>query len=70
MVKMKCVICGGQALRKNAEHKEFGVSFGNFEAHVCRKCGEVYFDEDIAEKIQSKSKELGLFGLAIVFRNL
>ena len=61
---MKCIICDGEAIRKNIEHKEFGVSLGNFSANVCKKCGEVYFDEPTAEKIQKKSKEMGLFGLA------
>ncbi len=61
---MRCVICGGETVKKNVEHKEFGILLGNFKADVCKKCGEVYFDEDTAGKIQQKSKELGLFGLA------
>ena len=61
---MKCVICNGETVRKSIEHKEFGISLGNFKADVCKKCHEVYFDEEIAEKIQQKSKEMGLFGLA------
>ena len=61
---MKCVICGGKTARKNVEYKEFGVSLGNFNADICRKCGETFFDEKTAEKIQQKSKQLGLFGLA------
>lgn len=31
---------------------------------MCEKCGEVFFDEITAGKIQEKSKQLGLFGLA------
>ena len=61
---MKCVICDGETLRKNVDHKEFGVLLGSFMAEVCKKCGETYFDEKIALKIQEKSKQLGLFGLA------
>ncbi|HLC61574.1 MAG TPA: YgiT-type zinc finger protein [Candidatus Nanoarchaeia archaeon] len=61
---MKCVICGGQTIKKTVEHKEFGVSLGNFKADVCTKCGEIFFDEKTAEEIQQKSKQMGLFGLA------
>ena len=61
---MKCVMCDGKTIKKTIEHKEFGISLGNFKAEACKKCGEVYFDEKTAEKIQQKSKQLGLFGLA------
>ena len=61
---MKCIICDGQTIKKNVEYKESGVLLGNFNAYVCQKCGETYFDEKTAEKIQHKSKQLGLFGLA------
>ena len=57
-------MCEGKTVIKNVEYEEFGVSLGNFKAYVCKKCGETYFDEEIAEKIQAKSKQLGLFGLA------
>lgn len=61
---MKCVTCEGKTIQKIVEYKEYGVSLGKFKAYVCGKCGETYFDEKIAEKIQQKSKDLGLFGLA------
>ena len=61
---MKCVICGGETIKKNVEYKEFGVLLGNFKADVCKKCNETYFDEETAGKIQEKSKQMGLFGLA------
>jgi len=61
---MKCIMCTGNTLKKQVEYKEFDVSLGEFKADVCEKCGETYFDEATAEKIQQKSKELGLFGLA------
>ena len=62
--KMRCIICNGDTTRKKIEYKEFGVSLGNFNAEVCKKCGESYFDEDAAEEIQQKSKQMGLFSLA------
>ena len=61
---MKCVLCKGKTIQKQVEYKEFGVSFGRFQADVCENCGETYFDETTAGKIQQKSKKLGLFGLA------
>ena len=61
---MKCIICDGETIKKNVEHKEFGIFVGSFKAEVCKKCGETYYNEKIASKIQKKSKQLGLFGLA------
>lgn len=62
---MKCVICDEGTLKEKAiEYKEFGVSLGRYKANVCTKCGEAFFDAETAKKIQAKSKELGLFGLA------
>ena len=61
---MKCIICDGETVKRNVEHKEFGILLGNFKADVCKKCGETYFDEETAGNIQQKSKKLGLFGLA------
>ena len=62
---MKCVMCGkGTLEEKTVEHKEFGVSLGKFKAQACPSCGEAFFDSDTAKKIQAKSKERGLFGLA------
>lgn len=61
---MKCVICNGEAIKKNVDYRESGVSLGTFSANVCQKCGETYFDEKTAERIQNKSKQMGLFGLA------
>lgn len=61
---MKCIMCKGTLEEKTIEHKEFGVSLGKFKAQVCTSCGEAFFDSDIAKKIQTKSKELSLFGLA------
>lgn len=57
-------MCGGKTVKKNVDYHEYGIRLGNFKADVCEKCGETYFDEETAEKIQAKSKELGLFGLA------
>lgn len=61
---MKCVFCKAETARKVVEYKEFGVSLGKFEADVCPKCNEFFFDSGTVSKIQVKSKKLGLFGLS------
>ena len=45
------------------EYQELGIFLGKYKGNVCNKCGEIFFDSETARKIQSKSKELGLFGL-------
>ncbi len=61
---MNCVLCRGKTVLKHVEYEELGVAFGKFKATVCQQCGEQFFDERVAEQIQQKSRELGLFGLA------
>ena len=61
---LTCVICDGETYKKIVDYKEAGISLGKFKADVCKKCNETYFDEATAGKIQQKSKEMGLFGLA------
>jgi hypothetical protein len=63
VVKMKCVMCNGKVEKKKVEHKEFGVSLGEFDAQVCVNCNEIFYDGKTVDKIQAKSKQLGLFGL-------
>ncbi len=61
---MKCILCNGAVHEKVVEYKEFGVSLGKFPTKACSSCGEEFFDSEIVDKIQLKSKEKGLFGLA------
>ena len=62
---MKCVMCDKGILKeKTVDYKEFGVSLGKYRGNVCANCGEIFFDSATAKKIQARSKELGLFGLA------
>ena len=62
---MRCIMCDKGTLKeKTVDYKEFGVSLGKYKGKVCANCGEVFFDSALAKKIQMKSKELGLFGLA------
>ena len=61
---MKCVFCSSGTEEKTVDYKEIGIKLGKFKAQVCKKFGEIFFDSETAERIQLKSKELGLFGLA------
>ncbi len=54
----------GNLAEKIVDYKEFGVSLGRYKGSICTNCGETFFDSEIAKKIQAKSKEFGLFGLA------
>ena len=60
---MKCIICNSELNEKLIEYEEYGIPFGKYKAKVCSKCGEVYFDSETVDKIQQKSKKLGLFGI-------
>ena len=61
---MKCIMCNkGKLKKKTVEYKELGVSLGKFIGDSCSNCNEVFFDSEIAKKIQQKSKNAGLFGL-------
>ncbi len=61
---MKCVFCKSETKEQEVEHKEYGVFLGKFPGHVCTKCGEVFFEGEVVDRIQQKSKEKGLFGLS------
>lgn len=60
---MKCAFCKGKLKEETIGHKEFGVSLGKFQAKVCQKCGESFYEADVVDKIQDKAKNFGLFGL-------
>ncbi|MBI1972537.1 AbrB/MazE/SpoVT family DNA-binding domain-containing protein [Candidatus Woesearchaeota archaeon] len=61
---MKCVFCKAETREQEVEYKEYGISLGTFPGFVCTKCGEVFFEGEVVDKIQQKSKEKGLFGLS------
>lgn len=63
MKQMKCIFCNCDLECEKVEYKEFGVSLGKFPAKVCMNCNESFFESESVDKIQSRSKELGLFGL-------
>ncbi|MBI2445029.1 hypothetical protein HYV43_01440 [Candidatus Micrarchaeota archaeon] len=60
---MKCTECDGILEKKKARFIDLGVDLGEFDALVCNKCGERFFPEKSAAKIQQKQKEKGIWGL-------
>jgi len=60
-----CPICGKGKLRRGKVREEmFGVDLGEYPAEVCDSCGESFVDQDAMKKIESRAKEMGLWGLA------
>lgn len=59
----KCVLCNGNLKNKVIDYTESKISLGKYISKFCEKCNESFFESDIVDKIQTRSKELGLFGL-------
>ena len=60
----KCYICEkGNLTKKGVDYKLYGVSIGKFNAEVCGKCGETFFDESESKKMTEIAKKRGLWGL-------
>ena len=62
-MESKCVLCNGRLKKKIVEYTVYGKNLGSFPAKVCEKCGEQWFDEATAIKIEEAEKKEGLFGL-------
>ena len=63
-MKEKCYICEKGNLRKEkSDYKLYGISLGKFNAEVCGKCGEIFFDESVSKKMTEVAKKKGLWGL-------
>ncbi|MEK6820162.1 MAG: AbrB/MazE/SpoVT family DNA-binding domain-containing protein [Nanoarchaeota archaeon] len=60
----KCALCEGKLKRKMVDYKIYGESIGKFPAMVCISCGEQWFDENTAKKIEEVEKKEDLFGLS------
>lgn len=60
----KCILCKGKLKKKFVNYKIYGKSIGKFKALVCDSCGEQWFEESEAKKIEENERELGLFGLS------
>ena len=63
-MKEKCYICEKGNLRKEkVDYKLYGISLGKFNAEVCSKCGENFFEESVSKKMTEIAKKKGLWGL-------
>ena len=60
----KCYICEkGNLAKKKVDYKLYGVSIGEFDAEVCDKCSETFFEEEVSKKMTEIAKRKGLWGL-------
>lgn len=63
-MKEKCYICeNGNLTKKKVDYKLYCVNIGKFDAEVCNKCGEIFFDENTSKKMTEIAKKKGLWGL-------
>lgn len=61
---MKCYICEkGNLIKKKVDYTIYNELVGRFDAEVCQRCGETFFDEETSRKITQATKEKGLWGL-------
>lgn len=59
-----CYICQkGELKKKKIEYLLLGKNLGKFEAEVCNRCGEMFFDEEVDKEITKAAKEKGLWGI-------
>jgi len=60
-----CPICGkGKLIKKSVPYSIYDIEIGRFPAEVCTKCGEQWFSEETARRIEQIEREKGLFGLS------
>ena len=60
----KCYICEkGNLTKKKVDYRLYGIDIGKFNAEVCDKCGEIFFDENTSKKMTEAAKKKGLWGL-------
>ena len=61
---MICPFCEKcEMKRKKTVFTYYEFRFGEFDADVCEKCGEIIFAEESFDKIEKKAKELGVWGI-------
>ena len=61
----QCPVCGKGKLRRGKIREQmFGVDLGEYPAEICDSCGESFVDQKAMKKIETRAKELGLWGLA------
>ena len=61
----QCPVCGKGKLRRGKVREQmFGVDLGEYPAEICGSCEESFVDQEAMRKIETRAKELGLWGLA------
>ena len=61
---VKCPVCGRANLRRERRHAEQdGFDLGVYVAEVCPACGEVFWMERDVTKMETKAKQIGIWGL-------
>lgn len=61
---VKCYICEkGNLANSKVEYRIYDKNLGKFNALVCNKCNETFFNEKTSNKIDRITKEKGLWGL-------
>lgn len=62
----KCYVCEkGNLKKEKVPYQFYDELIGNFEAEVCDKCGEIFFDEETSKKITEATKAKGLWGIGV-----
>ncbi len=59
---MRCAMCNGRLVRRKAPFDFEDADFGEYTADVCARCGEAFFTPESSRAIDTKARELGLFG--------
>ena len=60
-----CPVCEkGKLVKKVLPYSVYGIELGKFPAELCAICGEEWFSEETAKRIEAIEKEKGLFGLS------
>lgn len=61
----KCPVCGKGNLKPSMiEEKMFGFPLGKFKGELCDRCGENFLSQESMAEIETKAKEIGIWGLA------
>ena len=62
---MECFNCGKSKLAaKKVDFVQFGMHFGKYDVLVCSACDETVFEGKVSKQIETRAKELGVWGLS------
>ena len=55
--------CGGKLVKTKIQVEHLGIDFGLQNGTVCTSGGDEFISDEVWEKVEKKTKKLGLFGL-------